>query len=78
MSTIKRKYCKLHGWVTFSDRRYDTLVQGWTLWKWECTSCKPPEELTTGQKIRKQMRGFKLHKSMRAKDFMKRFTKEAL
>lgn len=75
MSTIKRKYCKLHGWAPHLEYYMATMVDYNTqevtveLVR-ECRRCNPPAALSAGKRILAKLRGFKLHKSMTAKAYL--------
>lgn len=59
-SGVKRKYCRLHGWAPHTDNE-----QGYV-----CCRCSGVPGLTRTEKIKAFLRGFKLPKRVRARDFV--------
>jgi len=81
MSTIKRKYCNLHGWAPHS---WEVYVEGLgtestrVFCICQCNRCHPPGELSEGKRILAKLRGFRLHKSMTAKAFLASKSKQEI
>ena len=72
MFTIRRKFCRLHGWAP--HRTLKGLADFWTgeipHYK-VCLRCHPPAEFSKTASIKAFFRGFKLHDSTTAKQFLK-------
>ena len=62
---IRRKWCRLHGWAPH---------QTWTgksgIKYRSCCRCAGAEGYTRGEKIKAFLRGFRLPKSVRAREFV--------
>lgn len=80
--TVKKKWCRLHGrcpheienWLrcTAVDFETEAITYEHVL-EAHCLRCDPPQELTEGARRRAMMRGFKLPKRIRTKEFIQRF-----
>lgn len=65
---IRRKFCSLHGWAPHRIHYWQDMLDFEKLVT--CCRCRPAYELTKTAKILGFMRGFKLPRKVKARDFV--------
>lgn len=69
---VKRKFCRLHGWAphTLTFRPLLTSSRAQQELHYQCCRCSGVPGLTRTEKIKAFMRGFKLPRRVKARDFV--------
>lgn len=71
-SRVKRKYCRLHGWAphTLAFRPLMTSSRKQQELHYQCCRCAGVPGMTRTEKIKAFLRGFKLPKRVKARNFV--------